>query len=129
MGERQTAERMLLVDELILSGDDGAGYLELARPVLIPAGHCYWVDGAELVVEDGAGGMKRYPGDRPGYPRREMTEPRTFRAIITSGTGTSSRRASVLALDRREAQVKLEAEFGIGTVFDLTDEDAANRRR
>lgn len=129
MSERVTSDRMLLVDELTLSGDDGVGWLMLAQPVLIPAGAHYWVDGSDLVVEHHAGGVRRFPGDRPGYPRPAATKPRTYRAMITSDPGKVSERASVLASDRAEAQAKLEAEFGVGTVSDLYDEEAAHRRR
>lgn len=129
MGERVTADGMVLVDELTLSGDDGDGYLALDRPVLITAGQRYWVDGSDLVVEDDVRGTRRFPGYRPGFPRREAAKPRTFRALITSAGRQTSERASVMASDYAEARAKLEAEFGVGTVSHLSDVDAASRRR
>jgi hypothetical protein len=64
MGEPVTAQRRVLVEELLLGDDEGGGALMLRKPVLIEAGQKYWVSGSDLVVEAADGQRQRFPGGR-----------------------------------------------------------------
>lgn len=64
MREAVTAERRVLIEEVLLGEDEGGGALILDKPVLIEAGQRYWVSDSDLVVEATDGRRQHFPGGR-----------------------------------------------------------------
>ena len=54
---------------------------------------------------------------------------RLYRAMIWTNTEPAGERVTVLATSLAEAKQQLEDKYGEGTVFDLHNEDDANRSR
>jgi hypothetical protein len=54
---------------------------------------------------------------------------RLYKAIISLDSAKPGKRVTVMAHSLDEAEEKLEAEYGKGTVFDLHNEEDANRPR